>query len=239
MKQCHPLRYGQLRLHLRSQELAIRDALNYVGQREGYLGEAITAEANRLYSDDIMSPIEWDALFERRATMDQVHKAWCDEGQTVYDLDTLEGDDAFDADDANLMDFTMPAQNFYVHFGKRAGYCLEARPNLFLDGAYVRSVLIDGQQGIRFTFVCDKTEARPMKDLGYAETLLSMGQMTTGWVGFDAPISNSLRQQGLFGDPLMLDDQMMPFVVDEMNDIIARICFAERTVVLKNPGMRH
>lgn len=63
--------------------------------------------------------------------------------------------------------------------------------------------------------------------------------VVAAWVAFDEPISKTLRERGVVGDPSLISDSTMLRVLNEMDTMIGRLCAAEYEMTLRYGGIRH
>jgi len=157
----------------------------------------------------------------------------------MYDVNSLNGAEAFDWDDAHLMDFTIPARHFYLHFGEESGFHLERQPSVFIDGVYFTTVPKEGRDGFSLAFVTNDVGREEWPERSYGTEMDAAGRVAVAWVAFEEPISKTLRGRGVVGDPSLISDPTMLTVVNEMDTMLGRLCAAEHQMAFKYAGMRH
>lgn len=73
----------------------------------------------------------------------------------------------------------------------------------------------------------------------YGKEMSTTGRTAPAWVAFEEPISKTLRERGVVGDPTLISDPTMLRIVNEMDGMIGPLCAAEHQMTFRHAGMRH
>lgn len=237
MSEYHPIRYIRERTEIDRVSKDIDASLAELAAKFGRGTPDFITAADRLIGGEIQSGDDFLSLVRRSTIMDHDHEQWWLGEQTIFDLNILDGGDLFRWDDAHLMKFEIPDENFYLHFGPEAGFHLKRHTDIYFDGIYVRSSTLDGHDGLAVTFVCQQGDVT--NDPSYCSRLIAASRIAYSWVPFGQPISQSIKSRGIAGDPELLVDQALLRLIDSLDEIIFRLCAAEHTMTFASQGMRH
>ncbi|WP_395517480.1 hypothetical protein [Pseudorhizobium flavum] len=238
MTQYHPLRFPGVRTLIDQKEKEIEEALALTARKTYHLSEEHCKEANRLYATEGMSRRDQERLFQRQRILFEVHELWKSEGRRIFDVSELQVPEAFDLDDVQHLEFTLPSNNLYIHFGQEAALFTRHDPTSFFDGVYLRATSRNNIEGLSATFVCGELSP-PDACSSYSGLRTLSSRIAAGWSSSEESLSYGLRSRGLWGDEALLDDPIMPTVIDLADDWLRKICAAEQTIAFRHPGVRH
>ncbi|CDZ72004.1 Hypothetical protein NGAL_HAMBI2610_36200 [Neorhizobium galegae bv. orientalis] len=239
MKHYHPVRYDMLNKTIEVAKAQLDARMYELAARLGNGSLAFKKAATRLVDEQVDKGIDFKALMQRKGAMDRAHKAWQEGGNAVCDMNKIAGGEHFNWDDAHLMEFTIPHQNFYIHFGEEGGFRLRKNSSMFFDGMYVQVTPRDDLEGFKMTFVCNETGWQDEHPRTFGEAMSQAARFAWGWVPFDSPISDTLRERGMGGDLMLLNDPAILTVIGEVSGIIGQVCAAESEMVFKNSKALH
>lgn len=239
MEKYHPVRYPLLQTCIESASSRVNWQMRELAMLHGPDSPRFKAGATALVHREIPKDMNFKRSQRFKNAIDNVHLSWREQGSVLFDINSLNGADAFNWDDAHLMDFNIPEQHFYLHFGEESDFKLKHKPSIFLDGVYFTTVPREGRDGFSLAFVTNETGWEEWPDRTYGEEMAAAGRMAAAWVAFEEPISKTLRERGVVGDPTLISDPTMLRVVDEMDTMIGRLCAAEHEMTFRNAGTRH
>ena len=239
MEKYHPVRYPLLQTSIESASSRLNWQMRELAMLNGADSPQFKQGATALVDQEIPKDMNFKRSQRFKNAIDSVHLFWQEQGSVVYDMNSLNGAEAFDWDDAHLMDFNIPAQHFYLHFGEESGFHLERQPSVFMDGVYIHTLPKEGRDGFSLAFVTNETGWEEWPERSYGAEMDAAGRVAVAWVAFDEPISKTLRERGVVGDPSLISDPTMLKVVNEMDTMIGRLCAAEHQMAFKYGGMRH
>lgn len=239
MEKYHPVRYPLLQTSIESASSKLNWQMRELSMLHGADSPLFKQRAKALVDQEIPKDMNFKRSQKFKNAIDSVHAFWREQGSVMFDVHSLDGADAFDWEHAHLMNFNIPAQHLYLHFGEESGFHLERQPSVFMDGVYLTTVPKGGRDGISLAFVTNETGWEEWPDRTYGEEMAAAGRMAAAWVAFEEPISKTLRERGVVGDPTLISDPTMLRVVDEMDTMIGRLCAAEHEMIFKDAGTRH
>lgn len=238
MNEYHPTRYLHLKSQVEIQHAKLGAALDELALRLEFGSPAYEAEARALLIEEIRSASVLDALLNRNRILNDVHQAWSSGTQLIFDMTKICRDEPLDWDHTDLLDFYIPDENFYIHLGQEAGFKLKTMPATYVDGMYVKAASLNGVGGLNFTFVCNQLNDGYGDPGTYREALSEAGQSVFAWIEMEAKLGG-LRVREPWSDPSMLSDPTIFEVVENLSEIMVRLCAAENTIEFKQPRMRH
>lgn len=239
MEQYHPVRYPLIRASIETASRRLNEQMRRLAMVHGADSPQFKQGANVLVRHEIPQGMNFKRSQKFKNAIDGVHTFWEKHGSVLYDMNSSSGDDAIQWDHAHAMDLNFPAPSFYLHFGEVSGFHLERQPSVFVDGVYIHTVSRDGQEGFSLAFVTNQTGWEEMPQRSYGEEMAVAGRMAAAWVAFNEPISKTLRERPVVGDPSLISDPTMLKVVNEMDTMIGRLCAAEHEMAFRYGGMRH
>jgi hypothetical protein len=239
MEQYHPVRYPLLQASIDSASSRLNWQMRELAMLHGADSPRFKAGATALVDQEMPKGMDFKTSQRFKSAIDSVHLFWQEQGSVLFDINSLNGADAFHWDHAHLMHFNIPAQHFYLHFGEDSGFHLERQPSVFIDGVYILTLPREGHDGFSLAFVTNETGWEDFPDRTYGEEMSAAGRTALAWLTFEAPISKTLRERGVVGDPSLISDPTMLRVVNEMDTMIGRLCAAEHQMTFRNAGMRH
>lgn len=239
MEKYHPVRYPLLQTSIVSASSRLNWQMRELAMLHGAGSSQFKRGATALVDQEIPKDMNFKRSQRFKNAIDSVHLFWHVQGSVMYDVNSLNGAEAFDWDYAHLMDFKIPAQHFYLHFGEESGFHLERRPSIFVDGVCIHTLPKEGRDGFSLAFVTNETGWEEWPERSYGEEVSSAGRTALAWVAFEEPISKTLRERGVVGDPTLISDPTMLKVVNEMDTMLGRLCAAEHRMAFRHGGMRH
>lgn len=239
MKKYHPARYPLIKASVEAASSRVNWRMRELAMLHGANSQRFKQGATSLVAEETPNGISFKRSQKFKNAIDSVHEFWKEQGSVLFDINSLAEVDASDLDDCRLTEFGMPAPHFYLHFGEELGFHLERQPSVFIDGVYVMTVPKGGRNGFSLAFVTNEAGWEERSERTYGEEMEAAGRIAAAWVALDEPLSGTLRRRAIAGDSTVTSDPTMDRVLNEMDEMIGRLCAAEHERTFTYAGTRH